>query len=777
MSLSTIYSKTGKGAQVLTGKNKALPADSMRVLSLINGESNAYTIHAQLGQLTEDELLQILARLLEGGHIRVVANENMQDFFSGSGSASTIDVMEISAEEFLKTEASAHDLNSETKIRQQKEAVARAKAHAEEQLTLEAQAQAQQENERNMLELTDILVNSVPTEDASSVTEQDDQKEAISRAHSEEEVGAKEVSRLAGQEEEARARLEAETRARLENEKARVAAEREATEKARQEAVAIARRKAEEAARIAAELNAQEETKRLARIQAEAEAKARREQEEARIAAEREEAERARQEAMAIARREAKEKARIAADLKARQATEGLARKQAEAEAKILAKEKSKHEAEAKALLKADEKARKRSERDPVDAGKWIRSIIGLCRKLLITASATTLVLLLVLQLVNLGMLVSPLAGPVERLLSDNINEPVTIRKVYASLWPKPHLVLDDIAIGESNINIETIRVLPALSTLFDESITLQYIKVSGLTIDKNDIHRPLQWMAASTKRGRLKFDQILLEKTSFIFPQVELPPLDGELNFIANGEFGNAVISSPNQSAVIRITPLNGSLAIDLAAKDWQLPLGTPVVFDELNASGIIENSGLNFSQIKGRLYGGNIKAVISIDWATGWAAKGNFKLSEVELEELMPKFSTGIALEGPVTSNATFSLQSNELADLFSKPEINANFNIDGGSINGIDLGRAMKAGDKNDIAGSTRFNALSGSLWLLNGNYKYRQLALKAGQLRAAGEIDVLANQDIAGTVNISLDTKSRQMQSHLSLSGKIGDPALR
>jgi AsmA-like protein len=812
MSLSTIYSKTGKGAQVLTGKNKALPADSMRVLSHINGESNAEFILAELGNFTEQEFIQILALLLEGGHIRIVADDTIRDFFSDSGNAGTIDVMEISAEEFLKTEASAHGLDNETKIREQKEAEIRAKAHAEEQARLETAARVQEERERQLLDSANILGNSADSPDKEvvpiGVALHDD---AISRAKAEAEKSAQsittekaaavreqaadaepkpaekvltEAAEMAGKEAQdklgVRIAIEHDAvRVRQQvEEKARITAEREA-ERVRQEAAATAMREAEEKARIVAEVKAHEEAARILRRKTEAEVKARLEiEEKARIATEREAGEKARKEAAAIARREAEDRARTAADLKARNDAEEAIRKTAEAAEKARAKEATRLESEARALIKAEEKAARRAEREPINISRWVCGTIGIARKVLISLSVTILVLLLLLQLINLGMLVSPLAGPVEKLLSESINEPVTIKKVYASLWPKPHLVLDGIAIGgAADIKIETIHVLPSLTTLFDDSKTLSYIKVSGLNIDQDNFHRPTQWFAAASKHGKLKFDRILLEKTEVMLHGLELPVFDGELDFNANRELKNASLITNNHKTIIRVTPRNGAFIIDLAAEEWQLPMGAPVMFDELHATGLIENNQLNFSQIKGRLYGGNLKASTIINWTNRWEASGNFKLSEVDLEKLLPVFTGSAPLSGPITSSAAFSAKAEEFSKLFDNPAVSANFSIDVGSINTIDLGRAIRVNDGNAAGGSTRFNTLTGKLSLQDGNYKFRQLTLKAGQLNAAGEVDIQANQDISGPIDITLSAKSRQLQSHLTLSGKMVNPVLK
>ncbi len=781
MSLSTVYGKTGKGAQVLTGKSKALPRDSMRVLSHIDGKSNAGIILAALEDFSEQEFTQILTQLLDGGFVRIITDDAMKEFFADSGMASTIDVVEISIEEFLKTEASAHALDSEAKIRQQKEAEVRAKYHAEEQLKLQTVARAQVASERKLLEVADLLAKSVDKEDGAALAAQEARVKAGAAANAKKEAEreqavarAKAEARAAA---EQKAREEAAAKARAEaEEKARIAAEKKAREEAERKAREEAAAKARAEALAAAETKIREEA--VLKTMAEAEAReeaVRKAREEVAARAEREAETRAREEAEALVKQETEEMARLAAEEKAQEEAERVARKQAEAEERAAAKQEEKRGAEGKARIVAEEKARKQEEREPIDINKWLRNALTVGRKLLISLSVTALVLLFLLQLVNLSMLVDPM----EKLVSANINEPVTINKVYASLWPKPHLVLDGVTIGGmADIKIATIRVLPVLSTVFDDIKTLRYIELAGLTIGQDNLHRPVQWVSASNKQGKLKFDQIFLEKTSVTLRGLELPLFDGDIKLAPSGELLSATLNTGNRSTVIQIVPKNDALMVDMVANDWQPPIGAPVVFDELLATGVIEHNRLNFTQIKGRLYGGNLEAAMVVNWANQWTATGTFKLSEVELEELMPNFTREASLKGPLTSNATFTVQSNEFATMLDAPEINADFSVDGGDINGIDLVRAIRASNKNNaISGSTRFNKFTGKLLLKDGRYQYRQLALKAGKLGASGEVDILANQYLSGKIDVNLAMQSRQLQSHLNLSGKLSSPTLK
>ncbi len=117
-------------------------------------------------------------------------------------------------------------------------------------------------------------------------------------------------------------------------------------------------------------------------------------------------------------------------------------------------------------------------------------------------------------------------------------------------------------------------------------------------------------------------------------------------------------------------------------------------------------------------------------------------------------------------------FSLKTYGLAKLVGTLEINANFEIMSGHVDGIDLVRAMQVAGQNWAGGSTHFVKLSGHWILKDRHYHLRQLTLKAGQLQAHGEIDISAKQEVTGKIATRLILKSRQPQSRCSWHGKLG-----
>ncbi len=121
------------------------------------------------------------------------------------------------------------------------------------------------------------------------------------------------------------------------------------------------------------------------------------------------------------------------------------------------------------------------------------------------------------------------------------------------------------------------------------------------------------------------------------------------------------------------------------------------------------------------------------------------------------------------------TFSSQSSAITTLLDKPEINAQFDVGRGEIKWIDAVRAIQQGKKNmAVGGITAFDNLKGQFILKDAVYQYKQLVLNAGNLQAAGDITVLANQDVEGTIRVKLSTKSRQIRSNLNVSGKASSP---
>lgn len=821
MNLSTVYSKTGKGARALAAKT--LSSEQSKVLSQINGKLNAGQLLEEIGKLSEAELEKILTSLEQEEYIRAVSDDEDMGSSSAFEVSSTIEVAEISAEEFMRVESEAHGINTDDKIRQQQEAEARAKAYEEEQRLLEEKAREQEEAERQLLMVTDMLANSdladkidieklASNEQLSSV-EARKAKEAAKAAAKEEHIARrKEEKRLAKEQAEAKARVALE-KERLDSEQkeieaamARTRAEadarnkrdaeenarREAEHKAREEEAARAKAEADERARLAAEEKARQEAERKAQLEEEARLK-REAEERARIEAERkareaaeakarrEAEERARREAEERAREEAKRKAREEAEIRARQlaeekarlAAEKQARKEAEAALKAEAKRKAREEADARALIKAQEKARRRAERTPIDFSAWIQGSGTVVKAAFIGVGIIFVLLLVLIQFVNLTVLTTP----IERLASASIKEPVKVGGVTASLWPTPHLVLESVTIGKSSdIKISKVHISPTLSSIFEDIKELDSVDFDSVTLDQNSIAQPIEWLGNAQETGTLVFNDISFKKISLELPGLKLKPFSGKVK-LANNKAERITLNDEGHKLQVIITPQAQDYKVAIEATDWQSPVGAPVMFDTLTAEGVAHQNELRLDRIEAELHGGKLKANLALDWSAVWQATGNFEFEKVRLQEVVSAFSPVVQMKGHLNANGSYSSSSNELAKLTDQPQINARFEASNGYLGGIDLVRALHAGTGQSIGGTTRFDKLVGNLSLSNGHYQYRQLTLDGGQLKATGEFDLDADQNLTGKIHSQLNIKNRPMQANYNLAGKTGSVSLK
>jgi uncharacterized protein involved in outer membrane biogenesis len=450
----------------------------------------------------------------------------------------------------------------------------------------------------------------------------------------------------------------------------------------------------------------------------------------------------------------------VEADKKSRQEAEDLARK----ELKRIARE----EAKEKARLKAKVRFEAMLEAGASFAKKWVKvtmkvSLIGL----------PLLVLLLIglLPYFNLSMLVLPL----EKLASASVGEPVSIQAVHASLWPQPHFVLGNISIGNtSGLKIETVNVLPETLTLFEKIEVVKSIEIDGVKIEQENFGQAIQWINNAGKDQHVRIEQINLKNVSLKIHDLELGPYGGNVELGEALELKNINLSSADQALSVQIFPLDGSSKIAITANNWQLPLNPKILFDELYATGVLVKNKINFSQLKGEIYGGQFTANADVDWANQWSASGNFNLAKASMPQILKAFNSASSIDGKLNLIGSFSCKSTEAAKLTEATDVTANFDISNGSLNGIELTRVVLSRGSQSLSGeATHFDRLSGSVQTKNGLYRLRKLILESPQFHAKGSVDILPNQDISGKIGANIEAKSRRLYANFDLTGKVND----
>lgn len=607
----------------------------------------------------------------------------------------------------------------------------------------EAEAKAREEDARRLAEEKARLEEAKAQEDAERKAREKAELEAVARREAE----ARAEAERRKQESEEKARLKAEEKARQEEERRlRKEAERArklAEEKAREEARVQAKEESERKAREAAERRAREKAEAEARARVEAERRAKEKAElQAKKAAE--------AEVRAEAQRKVREEAQI------RKEALAIQRSEAREEARRLAQEKS--------AQRAAQWADKRVKLEAVGS-LWLERALTMGRPLLIGIAVSLVLLILLLQFINLSML----APSIEKSISASIGEPIKVMNVRLSVWPRPHVVLEGLTVGElSDIKARSAEVYIRLLSLPRENIEADSVAIEGLEIPPEALRRPVKWANAARVK-KLQLQEISLKNVLIKLPVPEFPTFDANIRLDDRGSLKTARLSAKNISA--ELTPVRDVMNVSIEAHGWQSPLGPGITFDELSAEGIADSEKLVLKKVEGNVYDGALKATASVHWNNAWSTEGNFELAHVHLDQAMPAISDAATLQGKLDARGEFTASSDSPTKLLESMTITSRFEAQNGEIGGLDLARA--ASGRQQVGGATRYDTVSGGWLLKDQHYQLSQLELKAGSLQAQGEVEISPNQDVSGRVMTLLNLNSRQLQGKFSLSGKLGN----
>ncbi|UCD68372.1 MAG: hypothetical protein JSW48_16660, partial [Betaproteobacteria bacterium] len=175
--------------------------------------------------------------------------------------------------------------------------------------------------------------------------------------------------------------------------------------------------------------------------------------------------------------------------------------------------------------------------------------------------------------------------------------------------------------------------------------------------------------------------------------------------------------------------------------------------------------------------LYGGQAKGSAAISWRSRWTLTSQFEFAGVETEDLLAVFSNTAKASGSASARGTLSAQSASVDGLLDRPSVRASFTVKKGSLDGVDLVRALQSRRTGTRGGSTRFEELTGEVAIADGRFSYRNIELSAGILSARSNFNIASNQDLSGRVSVALRSPSQRLNANLNVSGNLTGATLR
>jgi hypothetical protein len=689
------------------------------------------------------------------------------------------------------------------------------KARAEMQATIMAEARlaAQAELKERLLEEREALQKAemevrVKAEQASR--ERADQ-EAKLRAEAEARALAETTAREKAEEETRRLRLmEAAARGEVEaaaREKAEVASaaareKAEAAEAAARERAESERRLAIERAEAGKRLEAERaesgkrlEAERKAKIEAEsramieAEDRERRERElAATIDSERkarEEAEkRARIEAKARENVEATTRERVTAELEGDMTRRAELEGKAQAKAYMQAKQQAELDEDTRIRTEQEQRAREiadvlrtRVEPDAESAApaakRRPRRKVNRVRNAAITLGAVFVLGVGVLHLVPLRGIADKLEKGIGGWLHE---EHVSISSLKFSMIPSPHLKIEGFTIGKLlDVKATHGRVFVDIPTLFRDKVVISALELESVSIAGEAPGRILSWGKVEGKSAAAEIESIRLRGVK-LDVKPALAPFEASLSFAKDGAFRQAQLSGEGKwNATVR--PRGTEYEVTFSARNWELPIGTPVPVSEVAAKGVLTADDLTVSEFEADVAEGKVNGTLHVAWRTGLRLSSDLSLARVRVEPFIRAFTRDVAATGKLEGNFAITAESDVLATLLAKPRVQGKFRLTDGSVSNADLVAAMQSADAAGRAGVTKFAELGGELAASDGRISYRALNLQGGVLRGGGAIDIAANGSLSGRLSVEIRSNVAQDHGSFAVTGTVAKPILR
>lgn len=368
----------------------------------------------------------------------------------------------------------------------------------------------------------------------------------------------------------------------------------------------------------------------------------------------------------------------------------------------------------------------------------------------------------------------------IEKEASAKLNEPVTIKSIRLAVLPVPHVTIDGITVGKSaDIQLGEVTVTPVLASLLSSPKVIRSVELKSLVLTQKALDKIPAWTRTdgTATAPPVRVEYIKLNDALIKVDKAAFGPFDATVELDVSGRPLDARITTQDGKLKASVKPEKANFLVDATAKEWKLPVGPPILFDELAIRGVVSTTGADFSQVAAKLYGGTVNGRATVGWHKGLQTKGALDVKQVELKSLVPLFSPTAKISGRLTAKPVFSAAAANADQLVNALHLETPFEVQNGVLHGIDIAKAATSLVKSDATGGeTRFDQLSGHLVRDRGAHKFSGLKISSGSLAASGDVTISAKQELSGRVNAQVKAAGASAGIPLNVAGTVQSPVV-
>ncbi|MDX8384975.1 MAG: hypothetical protein R8M11_00490 [Gallionella sp.] len=360
----------------------------------------------------------------------------------------------------------------------------------------------------------------------------------------------------------------------------------------------------------------------------------------------------------------------------------------------------------------------------------------------------------------------------VEKIISENLNQPVHIGYLSGQILPSPYLEIGEIYIGKGKqLQAAKAKINFSFASLLGESKPIDSIEIENFKVSGKSIQEVSAWLQNFAASKQFPARHIRLSQGTLDADVFKVTGIEGDLNFNSTKKFTSASLraNTGKYTLDIKADP-NSKLQIAISVKSSALPLLPNWVFDEITAKGELDKNQLIISEYDGKILGGVIKGDARMTWRSSWQAQGRVIAKNITLNHFND------LLEGDFDGDAYFKMNSPKLAGLTDSARLDGNFTTNKGTINGVDIVETARLRSKDHLPGGrTHFDEISGSVSFVNNIYHFDKVRIKTNILNSTASIEVEKDQ-LSGSMEANLTIQGNSTTTNLEIGGTLDRPQL-
>lgn len=398
--------------------------------------------------------------------------------------------------------------------------------------------------------------------------------------------------------------------------------------------------------------------------------------------------------------------------------------------------------------------------------------------RILLGVGIAVVVLLAVPLLLPLSLFIPEM----QLIASEELKAPVKVESLRLYLLPLPHLTVNGIAVGKKPfLEVRQVVITPRWTSLFSSPKVISEISLHGVVIGQALIARASDWAGRSGGGGpaAVRVERIKVRDAFVNLTEFKLREIDLDLELTPENGLARAQVHADRNHLNATLVPRGKEFIVEIAAHDWKLPAGPPLLMSSLTAFGTLNpRQGLSLPKIEGRLYDGTVNGTLNVGWAKDWTIAGNLDIHNIEIKNLVALFTKDTTISGKLTANPVVDMRAPSGEQLGAALDVESDFKVENGILYKVDLSKAPKALVNKDAlkGGETRFDNFTGHLGVDSDGYYLSKVEITSGVLTAEAELSVSSKQELSGQIDVAIKGTSALISTPLALSGTVQNPSI-